>query len=467
MIDVNPLKSNFTKYSFLASSILLISCLLVGIWAVDNTIALRNVLLVLGAMLSIFYWVNYLKCRAIRNRLTIQNLLPLCLVILMIFWVIFHYLFLSRYPTQQLNELTSVWTRTAMGVLLGSATGLILRNKLLEINLLWVATVISFLFLIFQYIPVAIQMETLLVPHFWDGFYIYSGKINGVLAGSILLAGITGVLIDLWRSHIVGFKILFATICFWMLSTFLTLYAYVFIFDTKNGLGLAVLLFLFWAFVASAYSVNQAAKGRSFKSLFPILAGIFLMFLVLVGFGSQQFKRNAGWGNFLEDVSISVQTNRYKNWQNIPELGYPQTNSGRAVAPNTYERAAWFSLGVDLVPENPWGIGVLGNAFPKLLIDRYPKLTAPQSHSGWLELTLSFGIPGLILTLGALLTSIYSCVFSKVRQLHLATVASLGGMLIILYLVGELNSKHAIEILYYWIALITTLQWQSIEDKAN
>jgi hypothetical protein len=67
------------------------------------------------------------------------------------------------------------------------------------------------------------------------------------------------------------------------------------------------------------------------------------------------------------------------------------------------------------------------------------------------ELTIAFGLPGLALTLGALL-SIAVLSFYEHKPFHYL-VQILVFSVISLYAVGEVSSQHGIEILYFLIAL--------------
>jgi O-antigen ligase len=86
----------------------------------------------------------------------------------------------------------------------------------------------------------------------------------------------------------------------------------------------------------------------------------------------------------------------------------------------------------------------------------YPGATPYATHSGWIDLGLSFGIPALLLV-GAILASLFYLGIRSSGPFKL-TVPIMAGMIFLLYLVGELNGKHSIEILFYWLAMLTALQ---------
>jgi hypothetical protein len=45
------------------------------------------------------------------------------------------------------------------------------------------------------------------------------------------------------------------------------------------------------------------------------------------------------------------------------------------------------------------------------------------------------------------------------------TVPLMAAMIFLLYLVGELNGKHSVEILFYWFAILSALQLISVQPK--
>jgi hypothetical protein len=185
--------------------------------------------------------------------------------------------------------------------------------------------------------------------------------------------------------------------------------------------------------------------------------GILAIVLIFGWFGAQQMGRNSGWSTMLEDAKISIQIDKYPNWKNTERMGYPLTESGREVAGSTYERVAWATVGLSLIPKNPLGLGVLHRTFTKLLQDDFPGASPPSTHSAWIELTLAFGIPGLLMIAGALITTIYLTMTHPSGR-FVGTVLSLSIIILATYTVGELSVQHAVEILFFLISLLAVLQ---------
>ena len=183
------------KRDVLGWILIFISSVLLGIWAVKGTIALRNTLLGIGALISIKYIYQFLK--NYHEKIPLKFWMPLILLGLMFCWVITHYVFFSRFPGLQFHELTSTWLRGGLAVMLGLATGLALQKRPHAMSLLWLGMVASFGYLFYQYIPKAMAASSLFAPDYFN--YIFYGKISGVLAGTILIAGLCGALADTVR----------------------------------------------------------------------------------------------------------------------------------------------------------------------------------------------------------------------------------------------------------------------------
>ena len=100
-------QSNDRSRKNLEWAILILSSVLLGIWAVKETIALRNILLFGGAPLSIYYVTQEFKHGDLKEQCDFWRVLPIFLLGLTFIWVLVHYLFFSIDSSLQLDELKS------------------------------------------------------------------------------------------------------------------------------------------------------------------------------------------------------------------------------------------------------------------------------------------------------------------------------------------------------------------------
>jgi hypothetical protein len=451
-------QSNDLSRKNLQWAIVILSSVLLGIWAVKETIALRNILLVVGTLLSIYFIVQEFKRSDLKEQCDFWRVLPIFLMGLSFVWVLVHYLFFSIDSSHQLDELKSTWLRASMATIVGFATGLALRNHPNRLNLLWIGIFIAFIVLFYQYIPRALAQQKLLVPDY--DYYLFHLKINTVLMGTILLAGIDGALFDhlraiqyQWRY----FKITF--LLFWFVGTVMALWSFVYIVDARNGIGISTILYSFWFICTTGILIQGQMKQISLKGWLIFLFAVAGLLLILY-FAFLQTKVNAGWSGFISDTKIAVQIDRYPHWQSPGRMGYPKREDGKTVTPNTYERVAWATAGSWAILQYPAGVGVL--SYPLAIHPNRPATMqtgsgAPSiaTHSGWVELGLAFGVPMLSLIFASLFISFGNAL----RNAYPAKMTILGLVILIftLYTVGEVTIDHGIEILFFVLALIPAL----------
>ena len=180
--------TNQRLLSRLGLVLILISSVLLGIWAVKDTIALRNILLVVGTIISIIFLYQYLN--SVSVRLICINSLPVICIFASLIWVVLHYCFFSIQPEVQLKELQSIWLRSSLASVLGISTGIALISRPRYIGLFWAAILISFFVLFAQYLPFALQSHSMVVPLDPVDFkrYLFIGKINPMYLGVLLIA---------------------------------------------------------------------------------------------------------------------------------------------------------------------------------------------------------------------------------------------------------------------------------------
>jgi hypothetical protein len=483
--------------------LVIISSILLGIWATMNTIALRNVLLWAGSLVALVYWWSWFKSNKARHSLPpLLGLywLPLILIGMMFIWVVAHYFFFSQNPQQQFSELKGTWLRSFLAVIIGSATGIALNRNIRFMPWLWLGLLLSFIVLIYQYIPKALAKQSLFAVD-WFGNYIYWAKFNGVLAGTILIAGLLGLLIDsIWLNQNkniktnktnrnsrtkadekiisrpgihemeTGFLNRIAMLVYIFVGICIAIYAFVFIFDAKAGVGMAFILIAFWLGIGLLFIIKNAAsvqdKKRRMAFLMKSLIIFSLVAISLFWFTAKHIKNNPGWESLLEDIAISAKVDEHLNWQNPSQFGFPKRHDGTPVAGNTYERVSWGVVGYKLIWAEPLGSGLL-RSFPNQVRKLAPEFNgASYTHSAWIDLGLSFGIFGFIVMPLALVTAMGLAIFTASIR-YRATIISLALGVLILYGVGEYGFQHGIEILFYLGGLISCLTVMSLPSEKN
>ena len=441
---LNLLATRFNKASNLedplGALLIAVNSLLLGIWVLRGTIALRNILLVAGFLISVIYIV-----RLIRRRLwspavcKLQLWLPVLMIACLFAWVIFHYFFLSMDPISHLQEIKSTWFRAFLAWVMAFVCALAILRVPNRLSWLALGLLSNFAGLIVEYIPLAIQKKQMAnVLPVVDNYL--QGKIYAVALGALYLGGVLGLV----STKIAGqTRLSWRIVIYWSLCLIPIFYSYIYIADTRNGVGVSVLLFLGWLLWILFYVRKNFDFVRQHFSLWKMTFIFCIALVIMLGAIGLQSKQNKGWSSNLDDALIAIQIDKYNNWQNPPVLGYPP----EVKAINTYERAAWFVAALSVIPDRLLGDGTLKYAFGRAIKDRYPQSNLFISHSPWLDFTLSLGIPGIFCLLGSLLTTCYLSFNYKESLTHYVRWMSLS--ILLTYLVAELFNQAAFEILIY------------------
>lgn len=430
---------------------------LLAIWALPETIALRHLFLITGfiSSLLILRW-NF-------SRLTQYSAWPAWLLALFYGWLLIHLAFFSREFSVQLVELRSVWARSLVSSLIGLALGLLLQlseaksqdhqNKSHHPYLtaiLWVGLCAQAWIIFVSYLIAMMKSGQGLQFDIYQFLYgLYRTK-----PAYVVFVGLS-----LPLSYALLFSILQHQIPKWVLvpivATILITPFGGFFIESKNAMalfGLSTLIF----FIAALFTIVRLPK------ISPAL----LITLVLIGaagtYGlNKHLERTSSWLVMTDNMKIGMDIDHHDFWKNRETFPRPVNSNGQPVDISTYERTAWFTAGLRLLKENPQGYGLVHHSFGPLALAKWPDFYQPRghlkgaTHSGWLDLALGVGIPGIALIWICLLASWMRSL--KGRGLWY-TYASWGIPLMLLtYLIAEVSGSHFLEMLFFMTALFCGL----------
>jgi hypothetical protein len=450
---MKPIGSN-RSFSILSALIIFISSTLLAVWSLRNTIALRNALLALGTLTALFLLWQYSKQRKTQavysQNWSLGRYTPIALSFLMLIWVVIHYVFFSSEPGQQFQELTSTWVRVLESLLIGAATGLVLSDHPRRAQYLWLGIFCGFIYLLTHYLGIYFQTGQAFMPNYYFSSP-FGNKINTVLMGGLFISAICGSSAAALIHNRPNYP--WTIYCYWLLGVLTILFAFTTIIDTRNGVGVGIILIASWLIYIGASKLRQQISSNKLNWKMGLAA--LIPVLLIVFFVQQHLSINRGWNHFIDDVTVAVKIDEVTNWQDIQKYGYPKTASGQPVYPNNYERAAWATAGIDSLLKNPLGYGMLEHSLGKVIKQSYPEANIRSSHSAWIDLGLAFGIPGLLLTLGALLSTVVLALRSN--SPNRLVVIWIAADLLLTFTIAEVSSKHTIEILFFSIALLNTM----------
>lgn len=369
---------------------------LICVWPIQNTIAVRNVLLALLLMLMVWgIWRNRASDFRLYGDLVGASGTAL---LLLTGWIVIQAALISPFPEKAFQEITGQWLKGLACFMLGMLVvgiGTLGRPHDRRPIWLWLITLVLGL-------QVALTVA--------DGFYLYvqTGAFQlGVarLMGHKALASyVCNTLFAVLAADILGrifFRrrllpvplvgvlglIVLGLICTWMIQA-------------RNGLiGLGSLLLS--CLVIVWLERRSQAKAGKLGLVLALIAGLF------VAFAWGNYKTDPRWQKFEESAALGWQLDASHAWIKPAAHAYPRMSNGEQVDISAYERAAWVKSGVILALQHPLGLGYDRSSYGRARSLHYgsdaQEGVGDHSHSSLIDLAIGIGIPGLLLWMAFLI----------------------------------------------------------------
>jgi hypothetical protein len=433
---------------------------LYAIWALPETILIRHICLITGALLSVWIIFQY------RHLFLSRRATPVWLIIGLFIWATFHLFFLSQDFVAQYAEYTSIWKRTAIGAVFALGFGISLtkffRGNSLRMSKLWwllyVGLLLPTIIYVIKFI-LTFKAQGLGVPV--PGFLVlfsgsarfYVPKTAYVCFCLLALSVALGQLIRNINQH------LFLS---WENTVYLvSILMVLFVFDAesiKNGVFYSILLLILFM----CFLVFQNFHEKKLIKLSVLVAILFVGGALMVN----SIHKNNSWRALIVDAKTAFKIDENDQWKYAGEKGYPQNELGITVHATNYERIAWGFVGLRLVANNPMGYGLVERSFGRLAKNLWPESRMHQSHSGWVDLSLGIGLPGVAL----IFLSITLLLIQHVRRELSFSISSGGGCcsildaystmiwwgllsLLMMWCTTEISQKVYFENLIFWVTM--------------
>ena len=429
---------------YLATISLASICLLLLIWVLPNTIALRNILLALGGLCGLALikenWSYF-------NRLSLR-MLPLYLLLSLFIWVLIHYALFSPNRQLEFSEIKSLWLRVFACFSMAIGLAIVLHKN---------TDLRKYFFFSLFFVPIVNLVAYgyasylnggLVKPN--DFIFFLFAKIEtayfGALAASIAIANLIYLFVikDI-KSSKTQLALYLSGLGIVLISALAS--------NTKNGIAISVAL---TAFLSLVILINSILNRKSSK-LFSIAALIFVLGVVGLVWQKHLTLASSGWDSVLQDAKIAINIDGNKQWQDGSYKTLPLNPSGKEVAINTYERFAYASVGIRLIERFPLGYGSINRSFVGLqdLAQIPHSHHQGQVHSGWIDFGLAYGIPGLLLLFSAMLLIIGFAIMNPTLLSLCAGMICIA--LIPMGVIAEICYKQYFEAMIFFITLASAL----------
>lgn len=408
---------------------------LYAIWAVPETILIRHICLILGALIGV-YEITFFRDLFFR-----KAAISTWLIITLFCWITLHLLFLSHNFDLQYFEYVTIWKRIVIGFIFALGFGLALSSipqntmtyawKIFYLGLLLPSLIYIlkyFLTLNEQNLP--FEVPSYLKIYRSSSLYFIHKVAYVCFCFPVLAVAIGRLGLNFSRN------IFISKVNFIYLHTILVVMFVVYTMNIKNVVVFTTVLLVFFSF--------RIFRGN-FKKYWIAKALLILSIILSANlFWSDHIKKNESWLTIVSDAKVAIDVERFEHWKYNGSKGYPNNEMGKKVSPTNYERIAWAKVGTTLLLQHPLGYGMVEKSFGYLSKEVWPDALLHQSHSGWLDLALGIGIPGICLILFALIFNMYSLDRLSAQK-------------------PVVNQDYYFGVIFFWILAANFIMWFTTE----
>lgn len=413
----------------------------------------RRILLISGALLALYPIYQY------RFYFLRKGAAPFWFLVGLFLWAIFHLLFLTHDYASQLLELRRIWKYAGLGSIFALGLGISLSSASVKQRsrywpLIYLGLCLPVIIYLLKYLLtiygglVGISPPVFLRINFDNNSAYYIPKTDYVAFCLPVLALSLGQIYDLLTSQLRLRLSQYLAISLYSLVIGATLFLF-YIQNTKNGIAYAAIcIALFLALI-----LFRASSVKFWQKVFILIVVFWACFVLLL----PHLQKNDSWRTLIVDTHIGLQLDKYPQWKYGGEQGFPVNDQGKIVSITNYMRAAWFKAGLQLAVADPLGYGLVEDSFKYMTKVRWPEASSilSHSHSGWLDLILGLGFPGVFCILGALLFAIKERVAVGRPWESMILWALLAN--IMLWITTEVAATVSFSILLFWVALSSGL----------
>ena len=379
------------KYSIRYADLLLISFvgILFIIWPIPHTITIRYLLILI--ILPLLGFVLYKN----KSKINVLNILktPLVIYVLLSLWILFVAVFISQETAWSIGEIRGQWLPASLSLLIGILLAVIYID-----NWRYTLILITSLFVILVFYVL----------------YLDAGAILELVKGNPLPTRIAGLTVGPDKANFISnilISFLFTELVFrinlkkkilpfnnWLLAAIIVLTLFsIYLEFVRNGFLVFIVLSGIFLLVTTELNWQRLKTPTH-------IIGIALVILISISTIFFSLKVDDRWRTFIETIPIALDTKTHKAWLDREKHPTPTLLDGTKVNESNYERISWIKEGLLLVADYPLGYGYGRRAFGHAIQKKYGLgVGGGHSHSGFVDLAVGTGIPGILLWYGFLL----------------------------------------------------------------
>jgi hypothetical protein len=423
---------------------LILVAALVFVWPIPGTIALRNVLVLMGIAVWLAIWIRSAGTKPPLSALK----LPLLWYAALTAWLLVGAFLVSVDTQLSLLELKGQWLRSALAGFLGIllATWTVRPGFDADKARLCVLVIV---------VPLALQVLLTLADTLLHWLLqesqpsraskLISGKLDISFNVNVLLAIVAADLLGRARKADALIPVpgigLFVLIAAGIATTY-------FLHSRNGTVCLAAL-----SMICLALYLRHGSSGRKARVPIMILA---IFVAVATTFTIQADHR---WLTFQESVSLGWKTEEHRAWLDSQVFPLPRLKDGKPVQHSAFMRTAWTKESFRVLAENPLGMGFMRGAMGRAFHEKYGHGLGGHADNGLIDFSLGAGLPGTFLGAG-LLTSLLMLGWKVSSRLD----SSIGMALFLVVLgyamrtlVDSTTRDHFLEQFLFMSALFATL----------
>lgn len=442
----DPFKSSAWNDSATPEWIIKLQCAIFAVlWSLTmlpNVLVFRNLALVIGAIIGFYVLIKS------RNILATKRAIPLLVVGSLFIWVTLHLLLVGENHDLQWNEYQSLWKRALLGSIFALGLGLSLAGAKKSYTAFIFVGICSptFIFYVKYLAKVCSIYYGLSVPEAMalpsdNNHHFYIPKISYVFYCLPALAISLGCLVRIVKSKDPnwGISLIYSLVILGVIGVF-------YLENIKNGfiyVSLLVLIFLISVF-------RGRGKVLSVKIYFLLaILGVLTLWAIF-----NNIRSNDSWKSLAADSKVALQAQPSEVW-NKPGFSYPLNDHGNAVSPTNFDRIFYLKTAVTFIKQYPLGYGLVHSSFGHIARESFSNAPLIQSHSGWMDLALGLGIPGVIILLSASILAMLQ-VASAGSPWNTFGVWSLLSI-VLLFITTEVSQKNFVDTYVWLIVFVAAL----------